>query len=47
MEEHDDTAGAAAMVAEKKCPDAAAIASVRAADIYGLEIKAKGIQVRH
>lgn len=44
MEEHDDTAGAAAMLAEEKHPDIAAIASARAADIYGLEIKAKGIQ---
>lgn len=44
MEEHDDTAGAAADVASHKWPDIAAIASSRAAEIYDLEILERGIQ---
>lgn len=39
-----DTAGAAQMIASQKSRDAGAIASARAADIYGLDILADGIQ---
>lgn len=45
MEEHDDTAGAAADVANDKKICVAAIASSRAAEIYGLNILEQGIQV--
>eukprot|EP00803_Ostreobium_quekettii_P000097 evm.model.scf_717.2 EVM.evm.TU.scf_717.2 scf_717:15936-18581(-) len=44
MVEHDDTAGAAAMISANQHNDAAAIASSRAAEIYELDVKAKGIQ---
>lgn len=44
MEEHEDTAGAAFDVSQNKWGDVAAIASSRAADIYGLEILERGIQ---
>jgi len=39
-----DTAGGAKMVAEGGRTDAAAVASMRAADVFGLEIAARGIQ---
>ncbi|CAI5526733.1 unnamed protein product [Closterium sp. Naga37s-1] len=39
-----DTAGAAQMVANQKMEDVGAVASTRAAEIYGLEILAEGIQ---
>jgi prephenate dehydratase len=39
-----DTAGAAKLVAEQKMDDAGAIASARAAEIYGLEILKRGTQ---
>lgn len=42
--EHEDTALAARDIAEKKLQATAAICSVRAAEIYGLEILAKGIE---
>ncbi|GMH45423.1 hypothetical protein BSKO_13380 [Bryopsis sp. KO-2023] len=44
MEQHEDTAGAAYDVSQNKWGDVAAIASTRAADIYGLQILEKGIQ---
>ncbi|GBF95450.1 arogenate dehydratase prephenate dehydratase chloroplastic [Raphidocelis subcapitata] len=40
----DDTAGAAQMVAEQKLVGVAAVASRRAAELYGLEILDEGIQ---
>ncbi|KAI5080199.1 hypothetical protein GOP47_0005678 [Adiantum capillus-veneris] len=40
----DDTAGAAQFIAENNLRDTAAIASSRAADIYGMNILANGIQ---
>lgn len=40
----DDTAGAAKMIAENGWKDAAAVASKRAAELYGLEILDEGIQ---
>ncbi|KAI5073849.1 hypothetical protein GOP47_0011862 [Adiantum capillus-veneris] len=40
----DDTAGAAQFIAENNIHDTAAIASSRAADIYGMNILAEGIQ---
>ena len=42
--EHEDTALAAKDVAEKRMAGVAAICSVRAAEIYGLEILARGIE---
>lgn len=42
--EHEDTALAAKDVAEKRMTGVAAICSVRAAEIYGLEILARGIE---
>ena len=42
--EHEDTALAARDVAEKQLTGVAAICSVRAAEIYGLEILARGIE---
>lgn len=41
---YSDTAGAAKMVAEKKDPHHASISPARAAHLYGLEIKRRGIQ---
>jgi prephenate dehydratase len=41
-----DTAGSAKALSERDEPGAAAIASARAAEIYGLEILAEGIQTR-
>lgn len=46
MEEHDDTAGAAADLVKHQWRGVAAIASSRAAEIYGLKILKQGIQVR-
>jgi arogenate/prephenate dehydratase len=43
-QEYDDTAGAAKMIAEKQLMDCAAIASRKAAELYGLEILDEGIQ---
>lgn len=40
----DDTAGAAKMIAENGWRDAAAVASRRAAELYGLEVLDEGIQ---
>lgn len=40
----DDTAGAAQFIAENNLRDTAAIASYRAAEIYGLQVMADGIQ---
>lgn len=40
----DDTAGAAQMVADQQLRGTAAIASSRAAELYGLELLEKGIQ---
>lgn len=40
----DDTAGAAQLVASSGLRDAAVVASARAADIYGLNVLAEGIQ---
>ena len=40
----DDTAGAAQMVAGQQLQGTAAIASSRAAELYGLELLEKGIQ---
>lgn len=42
--EHEDTALAARDIAEKQLMGVAAICSVRAAEIYGLEILARGIE---
>lgn len=42
--EHEDTALAAKDVAEKQMQSTAAICSVKAAEIYGLEILARGIE---
>ncbi|MDR1091440.1 MAG: prephenate dehydratase [Prevotella sp.] len=42
--EHEDTALAARDVAEKQMTTAAAICSVKAAEIYGLDILARGIE---
>ncbi|MDR1883374.1 MAG: prephenate dehydratase [Prevotella sp.] len=42
--EHEDTALAAKDVAEKRLPATAAICSARAAEIYGLDILARGIE---
>ena len=42
--EHEDTALAAKDVAEKKLSSTAAICSTRAAEIYGLDILARGIE---
>ncbi|MQL76143.1 hypothetical protein Taro_008536, partial [Colocasia esculenta] len=42
----DDTAGAAQFIASNKLRDAAAVASARAAEIYGLHILAEGIQAK-
>ncbi len=42
--EHEDTALAARDIAEKQLAGVAAICSVRAAEIYGLEILARGIE---
>ena len=43
-QEYDDTAGAAKMIAEKGLMDCAAVASRRAAELYGLDILDEGIQ---
>jgi len=43
-EEVDDTAGAAQFIAANNLRDTGAVASARAAEIYGLEILANGIQ---
>ena len=40
----DDTAGAAEFVATKQLRDTAAIASARAAELYGMQVMAEGIQ---
>eukprot|EP00249_Psilotum_nudum_P011234 c23042_g1_i1 orf=492-1775(+) len=40
----DDTAGAAQFISENKLQDTGAVASARAAEIYGLDILADGIQ---
>ncbi|KAK3408134.1 arogenate dehydratase/prephenate dehydratase 6, chloroplastic [Eucalyptus grandis] len=40
----DDTAGAAEYIATNRLPDTAAIASARAAELYGLEVLADGVQ---
>jgi arogenate/prephenate dehydratase len=40
----DDTAGAAQMVAQQQLRGVAAVASRRAAELYGLEILDEGIQ---
>ena len=42
--EHEDTALAAKDIADKKIKGQAAICSIRAAEIYGLDILAKGIE---
>lgn len=42
----DDTAGAAEYIATNNLRDTAAIASARAAELYGMQILADGIQVR-
>jgi arogenate/prephenate dehydratase len=39
-----DTAGGAKLVAERKVPGAAALASRRAADVFGLEVLAEAVQ---
>ncbi|MDQ3855574.1 MAG: prephenate dehydratase [Chloroflexota bacterium] len=41
---YHDTAGAARWVAEESDPEAAAVASVRAAEVYGLQVLAEGIE---
>ena len=43
-QEYDDTAGAAKMIAENKLTDCAAVASRKAAELYGLDILEEGIQ---
>lgn len=43
-QEYDDTAGAAKMIAECQLKDCAAIASIRASELYGLNVLDEGIQ---
>jgi arogenate/prephenate dehydratase len=43
-QEYDDTAGAAKMIAECQLKDCAAIASIRASELYGLNVLDRGIQ---
>lgn len=43
-QEYDDTAGAAKMIAERQLMDCAAIASMKASELYGLNVLDRGIQ---